>query len=410
MSKIAEFHKVRIEPYMEENRNEHQIYVYLTRLVSEAHRANMASSESFCFKFNLPMMAVNRLYTMMGITPIEIKILFESEWGKKLTHMHQDPYYQILLLILYHSIVKNKDPLSQNALMLILMKVWNGRKSKFFKYCDPKVMNYVISHMISKRHVTGKYDTPATLLNNYFAPTIMTKYGIEVRRDPRKLQRLFEQCYARVYQLFVFNPRVDPRTGDTKASGGLLPLYMKVKEDNLHVKIRTGSGGAAGTEESGFDEYILSNNRDDVINKTTDFIVLNDKIHYPNSLLNDINQKTHVSTKVIDSILKAINKQEHYELIKNIIVIFLSRVEMKTADDLCSPSFKEKVQKSIIGSKNNIEMQKLHKILDLLLKRIFEKELQLNFERYSSVHKMKIKNVIIYALEHTLVRVNCRGA
>jgi hypothetical protein len=75
----------------------------------------------------------------------------------------------------------------------------------------------------------------------------------------------------------------------------------------------------------------------------------------------------------------------------------------------CKGSFSTNIQKNIISSKNNDEINKLQKLIDILLSKIFAENLNLRFDNYSVVHKIKIRNVIIFALEYNLFRVNCRG-
>ena len=90
-------------------------------------------------------------------------------------------------------------------------------------------MKYVISNELTNRHVLSKYENPVSLLKDYFMPTLLKKYGPEVNRDIIKLKRLFEQSWARVRQIFVFNARTNIQTGKSEAQGGLLPIYMKAK-------------------------------------------------------------------------------------------------------------------------------------------------------------------------------------
>jgi len=44
-----------------------------------------------------------------------------------------------------------------------------------------------------------------------------------------------------------------------------------------------------------------------------------------------------------------------------------------------------------------------------MLDTFFKEKLRSNFNKYSNVHKIKIRNVIIYALEHNLVKLNCHN-
>lgn len=409
MSSLEKYYKEKIESKLNDKNLENTVYTELAKMVSGAYTSNMASDESFCFKFSVPLIAVNNLYKILNINPTELGIVYKSDWGQTLTAMHKDPYYQILLLLLYHGIITNKELFAKNALMVILIKIWNGRRSHFFtKYCDKRIMKYVVNNMMTKRHSFNKYENPVSLLKDYFVPTIYSKYSSEIKSDIHKLKRLFEQCFARVRQLFVFNTRTNLKTGSPEAQGGLLPLYMKAYKEGLYLT--TISNNKTEDENApGFEEYATTHNRDQIVDKTVDYIVMN-KVNYPPNLINSINSKTNVSIKIIEKILEEMHSHSNLEVIQNIIVLILSRCNVSNVSDICSNSFSSKIQKNVISSKNNEDVNKIQRLLDHLLSQIFKEKLNIDFNNYSSVHKIKIRNVIIFALEYDLFRVNCRGA
>jgi hypothetical protein len=407
VSAIETLYKTKIAPALQDKKIETLIFTELTKMVSASYTSNMASDESFCFKFNLPLIAVNNFYKILNLNPVEVNLSFKSDWGSTLTAMHTDPYYQILLLLIYHGIITKKENITKNALMVLLLKIWNGRKSHFFKYCDKRVMKYVISRMLTNRHILSKYENPVTLLQDYFVPTLLSKYAPEIHQDIFKLKRLFEQSYARIFQLFIFNPRTNLQTGKQEAQGGLLPIYMKAREEGLYI---TTQGQKQQDDEnvSGYEDFATTHNRDEIVDKTTDFMVMN-KVLYPINIITEINRKTNVSVKIIEKILAALNEHKNIEIIQNLLVLILSRCNVTSVTDICKGNFSTLIQKNVISSKNNDEANKIQRLLDVLLERIFKEKLDINFNNYSVVHKIKIRNVIIFAIEHNLFRVNCRG-
>jgi hypothetical protein len=261
--------------------------------------------------------------------------------------------------------------------------------------------------MLTNRHVLSKYQNPVTLLQDYFIPTLLSKYAPEIKQDIFKLKRLFEQSYARVFQLFIFNPRTNLQTGKQEAQGGLLPIYMKAREEGLYI---TTQGQKQQDDEniSGYEDFATTHNRDEIVDKTTDFMVMN-KVLYPINVITEINRKTNVSVKIIEKILVALNEHKNIEIIQNLLVLILSRCNVTSVTDICKGNFSTLIQKNVISSKNNDEAIKIQRLLDALLERIFKEKLDINFNNYSVVHKIKIRNVIIFAIEHNLFRVNCRG-
>jgi len=407
VSAIKKYYEDKVVPQLQDKQKETQIYTELAKMVSAAYTSNMASDESFCFKFNIPLTGVNNFYKILNLNPVEVGLNFKADWGNILTAMHKDSYYQILLLLVYHGIIQKKDAFAKNALMVLMLKIWNGRKSHFFKFCDKRVMKYVIGHMLTNRHHSSKFENPVTLLKDHFVPTILEKYGPEIKNDPAKLKRLFEQTFARVVQIFAQNKRTNLQTGKPEAQGGLLPLYMKARAEGLYISppnVRTGED----EERPGFEEYATTHNRDEIVSKTTDFIVMN-QISYPASLISDINRKTNVSAKIIEQILAALHNHSYFDIIQNLIILILSRCNITSVGDICKAEFSANIQKNVISSKNNDEANKIQRLIDVLLTKIFDDKLQIKFDNYSVVHKIKIRNVIIFGLEHNLFRVNCRG-
>lgn len=405
MSAIEKLYNTKIASKLDKQK-ETQLYTELAKMVSNAYTSNMSSDESFCFKFSLPLSGVMNFYKILDLNPVEVNLTFKSDWGNTLTVMHKDPYYQILLLLIYHAIKTKKEQLAKNALTVLLLKIWNGRKSYFFKYCDKRVMKYVVTNMMSNRHKSAKYENPITLLKDYFTPTIYQKYAPEINSDSKKLKRLFEQCYARIFQIFIFNPKTNLQTGKKEAQGGLLPLYMKAREEGLYIT--TPNVKSDDDNTPGFEDFTTTHNRDEIINKTTDFVIMN-KVNYPINFISEVNRKTNVSTKIVEKILDGIHNHSHLDIIQNLLVLILSRCNVTSVNDICNGGFSNNVQKNVISSKNNEETTKIQRLLDHLLEKIFKDNLQINFNNYSVVHKIKIRNVIIFGLEYNLFRVNCRG-
>jgi hypothetical protein len=407
VSSLEKYYKDKVFPQLQDKQKEMLVYTELSKMVTNAYTSNMASDESFCFKFNIPLAGVNNLYKILNLNPIEVGLIYKADWGNILTAMHKDPYYQILLLLVYHGVIQKKDAFARNALMVLMLKIWNGRKSHFFKFCDKRVMKYVIAAMLTNRHHTSKFENPVTLLKDHFVPTILEKYAPEVRNDISKLKRLFEQTFARVVQIFAQNKRTNLQTGKPEAQGGLLPLYMKARSEGLYLSTPNASAGEEGGAP-GFEEFETTHNRDEIVSKTTDFIIMN-KISYPTSLISEINQKTNVSSKIIDQILTSLHDHSNFEVIQNLIVLILSRCNISSIGDICKSEFSANIQKNVISSKNNEETNKIQRLVDILLEKVFREKLQIRFDNYSVVHKIKIRNVIIFALEYNLFRVNCRS-
>lgn len=269
-------------------------------------------------------------------------------------------------------------------------------------------MNYVVSHMVTNKHLVAKYDTPVTLLKDYFTKTLTSTYKDQILHNPLKLKQLFMQCWVRVNQLFAFNLRTNLDTGEKEAQGGLLPLYMKAKQENLYLSTTTISKGS-DDEEPEFDQYSTIHNRDEIVNSTTDYITMNTKPQYTPNFISSVNGYTKVSSKVIENMLIAMHNHKYYDLIHDILTVMLSRTNVVDKTDICKPEFTTNVKRTIISSKNTSDVRNIQKLLDMLATKVFQDNLGLNFSKYSNVQQIQIRNVIIYGLIYNLKRLYCQG-
>lgn len=417
MSKIADLYNDLQQQLHADPRLERQVYQEISRFVSQAFSQSMSSDEGYCFKFNLPMTGVKKLYNLMDIDEKEVFNAYKKDWGRgaMTNQMHSDPYYQILLLITYYGIKENKEHLYKNAMLLCLMKIWNGRKVRYIKYCDKKIMKYVTTYMVTKKHGVSKFDSPISLLHDHYVPTLFKKYAPEIKRNPIRLKALFEQMYSRINQLFVFNPRTNLTTGKKEAQGGLLPLYMKARE--MGMSISSPSIGFGDDDEIGFDQHSTVHVRDEITNDVVDYITMNPNPSYPHTLIQFFNDKFNIKEATIKSILKSIHNHQYHEFLSDLISIILSRTNVSDKIDVCKPNFLNVVKRSIISSKNNEDTKRIQTICNMLLKQIFDNNLKDDtgrpltkvYERYSDVTQIHIRNVLIYGIIYNIKKTVCRG-
>jgi len=378
-----------------------QIHKELSRLVSDAYTQSMKSDEGYCFKFTLPITSVLNLFNTVKLDTKEVRKAFQIDW-KFPDHavMYNDSYYHILLLILYLGLQKKDEQMVNNSFLILFQKLWNGRKYAYFKYCDKRIMNYVVNHMVNQKHNVAKYDTPLALVKDYFIPTLLKKYAPEINKDIYRLRQLFMQSWSRLDQMFSFNSVIDARTGEKKAQGGLLPLYMKAKADGLYQS--TPKVMKNDDDESDVDQFSTVHNRDEIVTSTTDFITMNMKPNYPSSFIDDVRRNTKVSAKIIEQLVVHVHNHNNYDILHDLITLILSRTNIEDKNDLKTPTFINNVKRTIISSKNNDDVRKLQKLLSILVERIFTDKMQLDFNKYGKAQQMQICNVILYCLIYNL--------
>ena len=183
----------------------------LTSALSSIYTKAMTSDKGYCSVFAIPQDLYKRLAKLLEIDINEMEKAFRADWQypHSEVRMYSDPYYQILFLLFIYGVNHPNTHFAEDSLTLILMRIWNGRKAEFLKYCNPDIMRYVINHLVSKKFLVAKYDSPLSLIKDYFVPTILTKYSEKVKRDYIYTKYVFSQCWQRIRQLFVSSTRYD---------------------------------------------------------------------------------------------------------------------------------------------------------------------------------------------------------
>ena len=393
---------------------ERKVITTLNSLVTSIYTSSVNNSDGYCQKFNLPITGVMSFFKILDMNPVAVEELFRKDWGyPPNTKMYSDTYYHILLLMVMHGVKTGKKQLSINALTLILVKIWNGRKSIFIPYCDVGTMNYVISTMLSNKYYAAKYSTPLALITQLFVPTLLSKYSPIIAKSSVGLKQIFMQSYARIYQIFSQQTKINPSSGQREATGGLAALYYKAKEEGVamrNTRIMTDKDDSGHSEpgaSASFDQYGNSNVNDEVISATVDSIVLNKNTVYPAQFVAQVNKVTRVSAKVLDTIFRDIHQNKYYDDIAKILELILSKVSLKSKDEVCSQQFMLDLKKRVISSKNNKDANLLNKLLDDFLAKIF-KDLGYDYQKYSGVQRIQIRTALIHCLIYNVKKVLCR--
>ena len=120
-----------------------------------------------------------------------------------------------------------------------------------------------------------------------------------------------------------------------------------------------------------------------------------------------MNRLTHVSSKVINQLAVDIHSPKYHDYLVDLLTLILSRVNVKTKNDICSAQFVLDLKKKVISSKNNADSKKIVSIIDILLDKLF-KDRDLLFNRYSTVQRIQIRTVLIHIIIFNLKKVVCQ--
>ncbi len=380
----------------------------LISIISNASIQAMNSDQGYCFKFSIKMSNYKDILNLLQLTNNDLYDAFSNDWGASVmkNHMHSDPYYQLFLLLLYFGLKEDNKKISESALSCIFFKLWNGRKTTFFQYCNKDIMKYVTTYMCSRKHLANKYDTPYEVIQNHFVPTVLKKYSDKVLMGPDGLKRVFEQSYTRLRQMFVSRSRIDLKTGKKVSDGGLLPLYMKAHEEgksmsNIHVYNNDDSPAQFG-------DYMSASNLDGIISNTVEKIVMNPNKKYSNLFIENLRKEYRVKKNVIEQLASQLHNHEYHDQLYDIYNIILNKLEISNKDQICSPGFSTDVKNKIMGSKNNKSAILLEKKIMTLLEDMLQKTIQRSLMEYSNVFHIQLRKMIIRIMIYNLKSSVCK--
>lgn len=361
--------------------------------------------EGYCGKFAIPDREINLLFIdFPSLTNEEINNAFIKDWNvPSSANMHTNLYYHRLLLIALYGARKNKDELALFALKLLLYRIWNGRLCKLIKWCNPEIMAAAIASLTDNRMYVKKYATPLDLIQNFFAPSIYTKYKSYLINDGIETKRVFEQCYNRVKQLFGSNSRKDLVTGETKYQTGIQPAYYKAHENKNKIVKNRG--------ELEFEDKFTTSNADELIETVTSFITLSRQVRYSPEFVSMVSQNIKgLKSSTVPLILSKIHQIKYNDLIREIIELYFRRLRGITETELCSSKFFASIKTRIIASKNTQDVDFLKRLSDKLLDNIFKDDLDKSYTDYMTKtdnQRSQYKIIIFYGIAYNIQRALC---
>jgi len=117
-----------LEIQMNKDGMEKEIQTFLTSSVAQLFHATLNSSEGYCLKFNIPLGGVTNCFKKLNLVIESVDDAFRADWKyPKGTRMYSDSYYHMLLLLVYYGLKKNNMTMASNAMILMLIKLWNGK-------------------------------------------------------------------------------------------------------------------------------------------------------------------------------------------------------------------------------------------------------------------------------------------
>lgn len=264
-------------------------------------------------------------------------------------------------------------------------------------------MAYVIGNMLNRKHLASEYDTPYELLRTHFVPALLSKYGPEALANPLKLENLFMQSYNRIDQLFAANRRTNMLTGKKEAQGGLLPLYMKAKEENLRLTVNTVSNeDEEDTAASPVNIYkdILT---EDPVSRMTTHIV-NKTPDYSAECVSTICGGTGIPIQTIEKILPLIHQGTGHDIIHELLFQILKLTRTREIGDILDCTFPEKVRRMVIDATDPMTRKMINDLLGALILTIKQANPEIDFSEYEGLGKVQWRQLIVLGLVHNMAQ------
>lgn len=385
----------------------------LSKLTRQVYADAITRTEGYCMSFKLFESQTLDLLSKFQLTKAEVKDAFVDDWQvPRNAYMVGNEYYHTLLLFITLGIRKHVESIQKDALTLILIKLWNGRRIKFIRYCNADVMRYVVANLNGKYHAR-KYESPMTMILQHFVPTLLKKYAGRIDRNPVETKTLFSTSWVRFYQIFVSRKVVDLETGIKKGKSGLAPLYYNAVENNLKISKPGSNVDAMNTDNvASHADFYSFNDNDEIISGLVNYIVMNFNAisSYDDEFLRFVNRVTMVNSKSIEILLGGMHNIKYSDYIREIVELMFKQLQLTNKQDLCSPAFiNETVKKKFISSKHSPIIVQLKNMVDILLEKIFDDVVvYYKYSSYSSPRRGHLRKVIFYGIAYNMQKFVCK--
>jgi hypothetical protein len=166
------------------------------------------SHTTFCNLFATPNNLPDAIFKILNLSARQVADAYYKNGFYQSNSMHSDSYYHVLLLLYYVGLEKDDQIMRLYALTLIYVKLYNGRKTKYFpKGCIPEIASYIVNNVLRTSHTFKRFKTPFHIVVEYWAPSLDQTYALRIRKNPfdqrEGLIKILSQAWSRVDQTFM---------------------------------------------------------------------------------------------------------------------------------------------------------------------------------------------------------------
>lgn len=323
------------------------------RIAAQHVAQKSMNQETFCDTFSPPYKLVDVLLGYFGMTEKELKASMVKV-GFILNSMYTEIYYQVFCIVYLIGLEFSDENLRKMALLMIDIRLWNGRKMKFFKYCDPDVARYTLSYVLRNHHTLKKMGTPFKYFDEFSIPAVDKKYSISIpnnlSHDKEGLMKLITTNFSRIQGIFFSMQKAYYKT------------YKEGKKEIVSGKYKNqyGEGDLVETRES----------FSGVIERLVDKLQKNAMLR-KNILLNpDAKRIFYDKFMLSESKIRKFNDwledEDNHEEIKYFFEYVFTSFKPKDESDICKFDI-EVLANRITGAKKDPDLLKAKEIINHML-------------------------------------------
>jgi hypothetical protein len=388
MTKLNKIQRAKLPPelrvVLERFHHEPQLLMKLKQLLSIDAQKIMQDSinhSSFCDRFQTPQRLPNQLLELYGTTAKELKVAMRKIGFDERNDMYDSSYYQSFCVAYLIGLEFGDENIRKLALLMIAIRVWNGRKFKAFpKYCDPDIARYVLNYVLRGNHTLKKAGSAFEYIDGFNIPHIDKAYKDSIAdnlNDDRKgLRKLIETEYSRFSQLFR-SMRI--AYYNTHAEG-----KKEITSDKYGQQY--GDGDMVESKES------FTSNIERIIDKIEKNSMLKKNVIIKPESVKLLKERFNISEDGIRKINNWIEDDENSDELRYFYELVFTAMKVRTETDICQFDVVTLAYK-VTAAKKDKNLLKAKEVLDHVLKEVLS-------SRYNTLGKANIyrlKNMIAFA-------------
>jgi hypothetical protein len=337
--------------------------------------------ETFCDTFQSPKTLHNELLRIYGISERELKQAMRKIGFVEVNRMYNDIYYQTLTIAYLVGLEFNDQNLRRMALLLIDIKIWNGRKLRAFPtFCDPDVARYVLNYILQGNHTLKKAGSAFEYIDQYSVPHLDNKYAPSIANnldsDREGLRKLIETIWSRYEQLFR----------------SIRKAYYNAHKDGKKEIITNKYSQQYGTGEMVESKESFTGNIERLVDKIEKNAMLKRNAIMKPEAQKIIKDKFNVSTSGIQKINSWIEDEDNHEELKYFFELVFNTLKPKTEADICKYDVASLAPK-VTSAKKEPNLIKAKEIISHALEEILGEQ----YKRFGNQSLYRYRLLISYA-------------